>query len=202
MGNSKDPYSEYFEGAIKDEDELIIHARVKKNAQLLQSVAVKQFISAFHRGEMMQAIKLSKDAFSFPTARVLKIQLIYHCFYHGLVCYRLYRDGEGDDYLEEGKEMMQKVSTWHRTSPSTFENKLFLLEAEYFASLCNRNRAIEKFQASIKSARDNGFVHEQGLANGKHCCTELFPTLAFSQYLAHHYLARIHGSLPELDLRA
>jgi len=44
------------------------------------------------------------------------------------------------------------------------ENKVLLLEAEYFASKCNRNSAKEKYEASIKSARDHGFVHEQGLA--------------------------------------
>lgn len=44
------------------------------------------------------------------------------------------------------------------------ENKLLLLEAELFASQCNREAALKKYEASIKSARDHGFVHEQGLA--------------------------------------
>merc|ERR1712176_418130 len=31
--------------------------------------------------------------------------------------------------------------------------------------MCNRNKSIEKYEASIRVARDNGFVHEMGIAN-------------------------------------
>ena len=44
------------------------------------------------------------------------------------------------------------------------ENKVLLLEAEYFASKGNRNLALEKYEASISSANDHGAVHEKGLA--------------------------------------
>ena len=44
------------------------------------------------------------------------------------------------------------------------ENKALLLEAEYFASKCNRNLAKEKYEASIQSAQDQGALHEKGLA--------------------------------------
>lgn len=44
------------------------------------------------------------------------------------------------------------------------ENKLILLEAENYASMCNVVAAKESYELSIKVARDNGYIHEQGLA--------------------------------------
>jgi len=39
-----------------------------------------------------------------------------------------------------------------------------LLEAEHYASMCNVVAARESYELSIKVARDNGYIHEQGLA--------------------------------------
>ena len=45
-----------------------------------------------------------------------------------------------------------------------FENKLRLLEAEQQSLRQHRHKAISSYDASIESARESGFVHEQGLA--------------------------------------
>jgi len=172
MGSADDPYS-YFEGAILDEEELIQEAQVKNNNPQLQLIAFKQFQSAFHSGDYSEAALLYKDTLSFPTSKTQKIQLLFHYFYHGLTSFYLHRNGEGESHLDEGKTMLEKLTEWHKHSPSTFENKLFLLQAEYFASLCNRDTSIEKYEASIKAARDNGFVHEQGIAHGKYSLSNL-----------------------------
>ncbi len=57
-----------------------------------------------------------------------------------------------------------KFEVWVKHSPSNFENKLALLNAEQQASLPNIVEAKVLYKASIESARDNGRVHEQGLA--------------------------------------
>ena len=76
----------------------------------------------------------------------------------------MYRDGHGEEYLDKGKEMMDKFEAWQPHAPFTIDNKLLLLEAEYSASSFDRSAAIEKYEEAVKSARDNNFVNEQALA--------------------------------------
>lgn len=116
-------------------------------------------------GAMYTAAFFSKEAFSFPMSKTPKIQLIFHYFYHGLTSFWLYRDGQGDSYLDEGKNVIKKMEVWRANSPCTFENKLFLLQAEHLASLSDKDASIEMYEMSIKTARDNGFLHEQGLGH-------------------------------------
>jgi len=162
MGKTDDPYS-HFEGAIQNDAELIMDAKTKNNVQQLQSIALKQFHSAFYSGNYIEAALFSKEAFSFPTSNTPKIQLIFHYFYHGLTSFWLYRDGQGESYLDDGKSVIKKMEVWCANSSCTFENKLFLLQAEHLASLCDKDASIEMYEMSIKTARDNGFLHEQGL---------------------------------------
>jgi len=163
-GNSDDPYS-YFDEDIHNEEELVLDGKERNNSHLLHFIARKRFFSSFLFGDFSKAAIYSKEASSFPTSRVPKIQLIHHYFYHGLMAFRLCRDGKGASYLKEGQEMLEFMTIWHEHSPRTFENKLYLLEAEYLAASCNRNASLQRFDLAIKSSRDNGFIQEQGLAH-------------------------------------
>ena len=164
MGNSDVDRFSYFDGIIKDETELLIDAKAKNNTQHLQYITLKRFFHAFNFGNYKEASDLSKKALSFPTSKTLKIQFIFHCFYGGLTSFRMHRDEGGESHLDEAKEVLVKMDIWHRNAPSTFENKFALIEAEYRASLGDKDAAIKKYEASIKAARDNGFVHEQEMA--------------------------------------
>lgn len=66
--------------------------------------------------------------------------------------------------MRNGIESISKIECWFQHAPSNCENKLLLLNAEQNASLPNVEEARVQYIASIKSARDNGRVHEQGLA--------------------------------------
>ena len=174
MGKTDDnPYC-HFEGAISNESELISEAKVKNNTQQLQSIALKRLLSAFHFGHYKDAEKFSKEAFSYPTAKTPKIQLIFHYFYHGLTSFWLYRDGQEESHLEEGKKAIEKFEMWNKNSQCTFENKLLLLKAEHLSCSSDSSQTKATFEKSIKSARDNGFLHEQGLGHGMCCRHDCF----------------------------
>ena len=70
--------------------------------------------------------------------------------------------------------MLDQVEAWAENSKPIFENKLILLEAEYYASMCNVVAAKESYELAIKVARDNGYIHEQGLAYGECYCTHTY----------------------------
>mmetsp|Transcript_28736 Transcript_28736/g.54275 ORF Transcript_28736/g.54275 Transcript_28736/m.54275 type:complete len:214 (-) Transcript_28736:279-920(-) len=160
--SDEDPFL-LLEDTICNEDELLTHAKLKKNMQLIEAVHLNRFISAFWMGDFAKAMESSKLMAELPSSKMPKIQTLYYTCYRGIAAYQLYRGGNGEHFLTEGNEVLSKVQSWRKMCKHV-ENKLLLLQAEYFASQCNRASAIEKYGASISAARDHGFVHEQGLA--------------------------------------
>ena len=109
-----------------------------------------------------EANKRSKAILALPSSKMLKIHTVFHTFFMGLIAFHTYRDGEGEDYLEKGKEALVKMEVWGNCSAATHTNKLLLLKAEHHASMCNIDAAKAAFQASVRAACDYGLVHEQG----------------------------------------
>jgi len=151
------------DGTVYDVAQILAHAKSAKNVQLIEGVHLTHFLSAFWMGDFVMALESVKLISALPSSKMPKLQTIYYTFYRGIVSYRLFREGNGEHFLTEGDEILRTVQAW-RQKCEHVENKLLLLEAECFASRCNRNLAQEKYEASIRSARDHGFVHEQGLA--------------------------------------
>jgi hypothetical protein len=162
---SSDPYG-VLNGIIRNKNTLFADAQSKMHFQIVEAVHLQNFFLSFWMGDYEEAAKASDRAMSFPTSKMPKVQLIYHIFYRGIVMFHLYREGKGEHWLKEGEKMQDQLETWVKTSKPIFENKLILLEAESYASTCNVVAAKESYELSIKVARDNGYIHEQGLAYG------------------------------------
>ncbi len=101
---------------------------------------------------------------SLPSSKRPKLISIYFYFFRGLIAFHKYREKNSEEQLRIGIDAICKLEFWFQYAPSNFENKLLLLNAEQNASLPNIHEAKTQYEASIKSARDNGRVHEQGLA--------------------------------------
>lgn len=95
---------------------------------------------------------------------MIKIQLVFHTYFRGLIAFQVYRDGQGEEWFDEGKKVLDKMEVWAKHSAANFENKLRLLEAEYHASMCNITAAKAAYEASARLSREHGLIHEQGLA--------------------------------------
>ena len=154
----------YIGGAIQDENSLL--ARLKRLGTTgLESIYIRRFISAFWNGDYAKANEWYKEATALPSSKLPKVMLVHRTFYRGLIAFQLYRNGEGKEWLGEGKTVLDTMETWQQNgNKSIFENKLILLEAEQYASNCNIVAAKESYELSAKTARDYGLVHEQGLA--------------------------------------
>eukprot|EP00585_Thalassiosira_rotula_P016436 CAMPEP_0196171746 /NCGR_PEP_ID=MMETSP0911-20130528/5653_1 /TAXON_ID=49265 /ORGANISM="Thalassiosira rotula, Strain GSO102" /LENGTH=283 /DNA_ID=CAMNT_0041438623 /DNA_START=110 /DNA_END=961 /DNA_ORIENTATION=+ len=163
MGISdEDPFL-LLESTVCNEADLLAHAKLIHNIQLIEEVHLTHFLSAFWMGNSIKAMESYRLIAALPSSKMPKIQALYYTFYWGIVAYQLFRDGSGEDLLAEGNAVLRKVQSWRQTCDHV-ENKLLLLEAEYFASKCVIKSAKKKYEASIKSARDHSFLHEQGLA--------------------------------------
>lgn len=160
---SSNPYS-IFKGKINDKESILAKANSEGNHQIVEAVHMQNFYILFWKGDYEEALKFSALVMSLPTANMPKVQRVYHIFYRGVIAFNLYRDGKGEKWLKEGEEMLAQMEVWVSNSKPIFENKLILMEAEHYASMCNVVAAKESYELAIKVANDNGYTHEQGLA--------------------------------------
>ncbi len=58
-----------------------------------------------------------------------------------------------------------RMRIWAQSGPMTFQHKFDLVAAETARVSGNIGPAIENYERAIEGARDNGFIHEQALAN-------------------------------------
>mmetsp|Transcript_31482 Transcript_31482/g.66661 ORF Transcript_31482/g.66661 Transcript_31482/m.66661 type:complete len:968 (+) Transcript_31482:45-2948(+) len=162
-GEDTNPFS-IFEGLYANDEDLINHAQEENNMNLLEYIYLRRFILSFWKGDYENAETCAKVALSFPSAKWPKLLSMYFSFFRGLIAFQRYRETQSEEQLRNGIESICKFEVWVNLSPANFENKLTLLNAEQQASLPNIKQAKVLYKASIESARDNGRVHEQGLA--------------------------------------
>ena len=155
-----------FQGTIINEEILLAHCRLKKIPHGIDAIFTNRYIAAFWRGDYTEANKCYDLATAQPTFNMPRIQMISTSLYRGLISFQLFRAGEGEDWLAEGKKMLNKMEIWTKNcNKDVYENKLYLLEAENYASDDHIVAAKESYELSITSARDNGLINEQGLAS-------------------------------------
>ena len=65
------------------------------------------------------------------------MRVVYHILYREIVVFHLYRDDRGGKWLNEGNKMLDQMEVWVKNSKHIFENKLILLAAEYYSSICS-----------------------------------------------------------------
>ncbi|KAL7541825.1 hypothetical protein ACHAXR_011258 [Thalassiosira sp. AJA248-18] len=126
------------------------------------------------KGDTESAIQVYELILNSPVAsaemeHIRAMPNVMGAFADGLIAFFCARkNGEDKDkWMKTGEDMIEMFKSWESISKWNFGNKLYLLEAEYYRSLGDSDRALEKYGTSIKAAREHRFVHEQGLAEEK-----------------------------------
>lgn len=90
-------------------------------------------------------------------------------FIDGLIGFVLARKDREDKekWTKLGLGAIQFLKKWVKSSAWNFSNKLHLLEAEYFFLMEDDEKAMASYRASIQTAHEHRFVHEEGLAEEK-----------------------------------
>lgn len=153
-----------FKGTIPSENFILADAKAKQNIVCIELVHTRRFFTSFWFGDYQSAVKSYEAASLVPSSKMLKLWIIYRECYKAIIAFHLHREGEGEEWLEEGMRLLTKFQFWKTISKNVFESKFLLLQAEYYAASCEIDKARASFEASIKAARDEGYVHEQGLA--------------------------------------
>ena len=70
-----------------------------------------------------------------------------------------------ETYKIRGEHAMLKMKEWSRHSDWNFKNKLLLIEAEYYNTQKDYDKAAQCYEASTKAAQEHKFYQEEAIAN-------------------------------------
>jgi len=146
---------------MNSEDELLQHALSIGRFSLAQTIYFNRLFVAFFFKRYEEAQKYAGKYLN----QYAKLNIANHIFYTGLTEFYFARHSSNSKHLEIGHESLSSFKTWATHSTWNWENKLLLLEAELYFSKGEMEKAEEKYELAILSARRHRFVHEEGLAN-------------------------------------
>lgn len=122
----------------------------------------RRFFEAFWEGSYIEAEKWAKLA-NNKAAPPMMLNLITSGA-RGIIYFQLYQDGKGNSYLSEGEKMLKDMEKWQEHCEHTVMNKVHLLRAERFASICEVRKAKSSYEAAIEKSRDLGRLNDGALA--------------------------------------
>ena len=127
---------------------------------------IKQ-LAAFIAGDFAEALKWAESV--APVLASVSSMAIWgtHAFYHALTMAALHDEAGEEQRLELVKRLtgiLERLKFWADHCPENFANRHLLVAAE-LARVEGRDReAMRLYDQAIRSARDNNFVHQEGLA--------------------------------------
>jgi len=127
----------------------------------------------------------------------------YHAFYIGLISFWFARKSRDEQqWYERGEKSKLAMKKWVESSQWTFENKLYLLEAE--EAFCDRKFEVAEifYENAVRSAKTHKFVHEEALACELAACFYLEvgdPEKSMEYFLLAHEKYHEWGALGKCD---
>ena len=119
-----------------------------------------------------------------------------HNLYYSLNLIQIYaietREEIKNQYLQQLQENQQQMKIWADNCPENFLHKYLLIEAEFYRVSHNQLSALELYDRAIALAKENGYTHEEALANelaakfylqwGKEQIAQVYITNAYYAY--------------------
>jgi PAS domain S-box-containing protein len=122
----------------------------------------------FLSGDYAEALAAANKAKPLLLATHVLIELLDYFYYTALTVSALYENASGDEQ-QEWHELLtahrEQLREWAENCPATFADKYALVSAE-IARLVGRDAdAMRLYEQAIQSAREHGFVQNEGLAH-------------------------------------
>ena len=160
------PFAEIFGGKIANEEELLNLSLSSGKRINAKGILSNRFQVAFWLGQYEEAAELAEKASPVPKMSFMEV---YHIFCEGLTAFQLARRSSSSSaatskWMEIGEKAVERFRFYEKGSTWNYENMLLLLEAEYHRCKQEEDKAATKYRASIKSAQEHRFVHEEALA--------------------------------------
>jgi PAS domain S-box-containing protein len=164
----------------------------------------------FLSNDYAEALEAAGKAKQLLVASVGQVSVLDYFYYAALTVSALYETASADDeqawreLLEAHREQLRE---WAENNPPTFGDKYTLVLAEIARLEKRDGDALRLYEEAIHSARDNGFVQNEGVAHelaAQYCLAHNLETAGYA-YLRSarncYYHWGAHGKVKQLDER-
>jgi PAS domain S-box-containing protein len=129
---------------------------------------VRKLQARFFAGDYAAAIDASSAARRLSWTSISQFETAEYCYYDALsraACCDFAADGGRQQHLDAVAAHHKQLQVWAANCPDNFENRATLVGAE-IARIDGRDvDAMRLYEQAIHSARANGFIHNEALAN-------------------------------------
>jgi predicted ATPase/signal transduction histidine kinase len=140
----------------------------RSNKSTLHSYYIFKLQALYLFEQYKDALTIEQEAEKNIKVLLGLIQSTEFYFYYALTLCALYYQQpkkEKKRFLKKIKSIQKKMKTWAENCPENFEHKYLLIEAEKARILNDRITAMHSYEEAIASAKANGFIHMEALAN-------------------------------------
>jgi len=151
------------------EDSCFASCREGNAIAICRFICCKKKYCSFLLGDLNAAASVHELSLEFPIGTTgRQLSQIISVFIDGMIGFFFARKHCTNEakWTNLGLDAIRSLSSWAKSSEWNFSNKLHLLEAEFYF-LKDDNRALDRYYASIRAAREHHFIHEEGLAEEK-----------------------------------
>ena len=157
-----------FNDAQFEEEEFEAQLTEDRMPHLICYYWILKLQARFISGDFDAAISAAQKAKPLLWSAEFLIESVSYHFYSALTIAATHEttgSGMQSGGLEVLKQSLELLGEWSRSCPETFLNKYTLVSAEV-ARIEHRDlEAMRLYEEAIRMARENGFVHDEGIAN-------------------------------------
>ncbi len=153
---------QYITGAAMSQDQRLHHALSKKKVVVARMIYFYQMLECFWKRDFDNAYIYAEMHSCQKGPAILKRLMLI--FYKGLMDFYFARSKGEQKWIDEGLKSLKEIRSWYEKYNWNYENKYFLLLAEYYNTLGDLTKAVGYYDKAIESARKHRFPHEEGLS--------------------------------------
>ena len=146
---------------IKSYQELNEIGRKTNNSHLLWACLMSEIYTKFWFRKYTEVLQLCVN---FPTAKHKRLDHVFRCFFEGIAALNIARQSHESKWRVIGEKAVEQLSSYELLNKWSFQNKHQLLQAELHYLNSDLKLAEQSYEASIKSAQDHKFIHDEALA--------------------------------------
>jgi len=149
---------------------------------------IRTLQARFFAGDYASALEAATKARRLRWAPPQLFETAEYEFYAALsraACWDSVSEGDRGEHLEALATHHRQLETWAQNCPENFENRAVLVSAEIARIEGRVLDAMDLYERAIRSARANGFVHNEGIAN--ELAARFYAARGFEK-IAHAYL--------------
>src|SRR6056297_672838 len=159
---------ELLKGQIYNEDEMIAYHEKDQDDTSLLMIYLDKLTLAYYFNRYSQAYSILKKADKYKKGVAGLLMFANFRFFESLILLANYNQVSKQQQKQIRKTVSKNVKQfqiWAKHAPMNFKGQLKLIKAEEQSTFGKEIEAIKLYEEAIELYKENGFIHEEALAN-------------------------------------